>query len=70
MLIIIDNRQSCAINNEYETSTIADETNDEEKNEIQDNVEDQSEFREWHQVLQLRSFNDELLTILPYVVLE
>ncbi|XP_011195011.2 mediator of RNA polymerase II transcription subunit 26 isoform X1 [Zeugodacus cucurbitae] len=28
------------------------------------------QFREWHQVLQLRSYNDELLTVLPYVVLD
>lgn len=28
------------------------------------------QFKEWHQVLQLRSYNDELLTVLPYVVLD
>ncbi|TMW46316.1 hypothetical protein DOY81_008604 [Sarcophaga bullata] len=28
------------------------------------------EFKEWHEVLQLRSYNDELLTVLPYVVLD
>uniref|UniRef100_A0A1A9WQ87 Mediator of RNA polymerase II transcription subunit 26 n=1 Tax=Glossina brevipalpis TaxID=37001 RepID=A0A1A9WQ87_9MUSC len=28
------------------------------------------QFKEWHEVLQLRSYNDELLTVLPYVVLE
>ncbi|CAD7001406.1 unnamed protein product, partial [Ceratitis capitata] len=24
------------------------------------------QFKEWHQVLQLRSYNEELLTVLPY----
>lgn len=28
------------------------------------------EFKEFHEVLQLRSYNDELLTVLPYVVLD
>ncbi|XP_055922034.1 mediator of RNA polymerase II transcription subunit 26 [Eupeodes corollae] len=28
------------------------------------------QFKEWHEVLQLRSYNDELLTVLPYVVIE
>ncbi|XP_017476103.1 PREDICTED: mediator of RNA polymerase II transcription subunit 26-like [Rhagoletis zephyria] len=28
------------------------------------------QFKEWHQVLQLRSYNDDLLTVLPYVVLD
>ncbi|CAD7001816.1 unnamed protein product [Ceratitis capitata] len=28
------------------------------------------QFKEWHQVLQLRSYNEELLTVLPYVVLD
>uniref|UniRef100_A0A1B0FJW1 Mediator of RNA polymerase II transcription subunit 26 n=1 Tax=Glossina morsitans morsitans TaxID=37546 RepID=A0A1B0FJW1_GLOMM len=28
------------------------------------------QFKEWHEVLQLHSYNDELLTVLPYVVLE
>lgn len=28
------------------------------------------EFREWHQVMNIRSCNDEILTILPYVVID
>ncbi|CAD7001411.1 unnamed protein product [Ceratitis capitata] len=28
------------------------------------------QFKEWHQVLKLRSYNEELLTVLPYVVLD
>lgn len=67
MLIITDNLTVCTTNKKYETSTPTDKSDDEE-DEIHD--EGQNEFREWHQVLQLRSFNDELLTILPYVVLE
>uniref|UniRef100_A0A6M2DF00 Mediator of RNA polymerase II transcription subunit 26 n=1 Tax=Xenopsylla cheopis TaxID=163159 RepID=A0A6M2DF00_XENCH len=29
-----------------------------------------NEFKEWHEVVQRRSYNDELLTILPYVVID
>ncbi|XP_067614605.1 mediator of RNA polymerase II transcription subunit 26 isoform X2 [Eurosta solidaginis] len=39
----------------------------------QDNIENCTPFkvfREWHQVLQLHSYNDELLTVLPYVVFD
>lgn len=28
------------------------------------------EFKEWHEVVRVRSYNDELLTILPYVVID
>lgn len=28
------------------------------------------EFREWHEVMNVRSYNDEILTILPYVVID
>lgn len=28
------------------------------------------EFREWHEVMNVRSYNDEVLTILPYVVID
>lgn len=29
-----------------------------------------NEFREWHEVMNVRSYNDEILTILPYVVID
>lgn len=31
---------------------------------------DGARFREWHEVVRVRSYNDELLTILPYVVID
>lgn len=44
---------------------------DEDVNDAQgNNCARLQQFKEWHEVLQLRSYNDELLTVLPYVVLE
>jgi hypothetical protein len=31
---------------------------------------DKKQFREWHEVVNVRSYNEELLTILPYVVID
>ncbi|XP_018784036.1 PREDICTED: mediator of RNA polymerase II transcription subunit 26-like [Bactrocera latifrons] len=46
---------------------VVDEDADEEDG---NNYARTQQFKEWHQVLQLRSYNDELLTVLPYVVLD
>lgn len=36
---------------------------------VPDNVGNEN-FREWYETLQVRSYNDELLTILPYVIFD
>ncbi|XP_046812198.1 mediator of RNA polymerase II transcription subunit 26 isoform X1 [Lucilia cuprina] len=53
---------------EYQTGirAVDEDVNDDDGN----NCARLQKFKEWHEVLQLRSYNDELLTVLPYVVLE
>ncbi|XP_037815015.1 mediator of RNA polymerase II transcription subunit 26 [Lucilia sericata] len=53
---------------EYQTGirAVDEDVNDDDGN----NCARLQQFKEWHEVLQLRSYNDELLTVLPYVVLE
>ncbi|XP_017029088.1 mediator of RNA polymerase II transcription subunit 26 isoform X1 [Drosophila kikkawai] len=41
-----------------------------ENNDTSTNAAGYQEFKEWHQVLQLKSYNNEPLIVLPYVVLE
>lgn len=43
--------------------------NGQQKSSSNDETRD-IEFREWHQVMNVRSCNDEILTILPYVVID
>lgn len=33
-------------------------------------IQNGEKFREWYEVVHIKSYNDELLTILPYVVID
>lgn len=63
-----DNVQNINPFKEYQTGlrAVDEDVNDDDGN----NCGRLQQFKEWHEVLQLRSYNDELLTVLPYVVLE